>query len=59
MVQDKKTGYIVKDSQEMFRAIKSLGAIDPRECRQFIVDNFSSQTMVDSYETIYKKIIAA
>jgi hypothetical protein len=43
----------------MSRAIKGLGSIDPKSCRKFIEENFSSQTMVDSYEAIYKKIIAA
>jgi glycosyltransferase involved in cell wall biosynthesis len=57
VVQDKKTGYIVKDVKEILRAIKGLGAIDPHDCRQFIEGNFSSEAMVESYETIYKKII--
>lgn len=59
VVQDKKTGYVVKDAQEMFRAIKGLGVIDPHDCRQFVEENFSSEAMVDSYEAIYKKIIAS
>ncbi len=59
VIQDKKTGYIVKNSQEMLKALYDLGNIDPQDCRHFIENNFSSQTMVDSYESIYKKIIAS
>ncbi len=58
VVKDKKTGYIVKDSKEMLSALSTLNSINPQDCRNFIAENFSSLAMADSYEAIYKKIIA-
>lgn len=52
-----KTGYIVRDRDEMTTAVGQLDKIDRRACRARVEELFSVDKMVDSYEAAFKSII--
>jgi len=57
VVEDKKTGFIVKNVNEMVKAIKNIETIERRKCRERVEKYFSVEKMVDDYEKIYHKIL--
>jgi len=57
IIKDGKTGFIVKNVDEMAEAIKKIGMIDRRKCREKVEKCFSIEKMVDNYEKIIKKIL--
>ena len=57
VVEDKKTGFIVKSVNEMVKAIKNIETIERRKCRERVEKYFSVEKMVDDYEKIYYKIL--
>ncbi|MEK7658768.1 MAG: glycosyltransferase family 4 protein [Patescibacteria group bacterium] len=52
VIENKKTGFIVKNVSEMVEAIKRIDEIDRRKCREKVEKNFSVKKMVDEYEKI-------
>lgn len=52
VVRNGKTGFIVKNVQEMTEAIKKIGQIDRSECRKCVEQNFSKEKMISGYEKI-------
>lgn len=57
LVKDGVTGFIVKNEDEMKRAIKKIDTIDRTACRKWVTDRFTTEKMVDGYEGVYKKLI--
>ncbi|XOB41920.1 MAG: glycosyltransferase family 4 protein [Candidatus Nealsonbacteria bacterium] len=57
IVKNGKTGFIVKNANEMVKAIKKIDQIDRRECRKHVEKNFTIEKMVDEYEKVYYKIL--
>ena len=57
VIQNKKTGFIVKNVSEMAKAIKNIDLINRLDCRNLVKNKFSVEKMVDNYELIIKKII--
>ena len=57
IVQHNKTGFVVKDDQQMTEAIKNIPKINRLDCRKHIEDNFTIEKMVDNYERVYEKIL--
>ena len=57
VVKDGKTGFIVKNVNEMVKAIKKIDQIDRKECRRHIERNFTVEKMVDKYEKLYYRIL--
>jgi len=57
IIEDKKTGFIVKNVEEMARAIKKIGEIDRKKCRQRVEKYFTAEKMTDGYEKVYKKTL--
>ena len=57
VIKDKKTGFIVKNVNEMAEAIKNISQIDRRECRKHVQENFTVEKMVDEYEKLIKKLL--
>lgn len=43
--------------QGLADAVKKIGGIDRRSCRQYIEENFSVSRMVDNYEKVYAKLL--
>lgn len=56
IIVDKKTGFIVEDSEEAIEAIKKLKEIKRSDCRKHVENNFTTKRMVDEYEKIYRKL---
>jgi glycosyltransferase involved in cell wall biosynthesis len=52
-----KTGYVVKNYDEMLEAVKGIDEIKRKDCRQWVKEKFSLEKMLEDYENLYKKII--
>lgn len=57
IVEDGRSGYIVDSVAEMVEAVKKVHLLHSKDCRQHVLDNFTSELMVDGYEQVYKDII--
>lgn len=57
VVKDGETGFIVKNIDEMSKAIKKINQIDRKECRKWVEENFTVKKMVEKYEKIFRKIL--
>ena len=57
VVENKKTGFIVKNVKEMTKAIKNINTIDRKKCRERVEKYFTVKKMVDEYEKLIKKIL--
>lgn len=58
VVKDGETGFVVKNAEEMIKAIKKSGQIDRKKCRQLVEGNFTNERMVQEYEKIFYRILA-
>ena len=56
VIKNKKTGFIVKNTAGIVKAIKNIDKIDRKECRKYVEKNFTVEKMVDDYEKIIKKL---
>lgn len=57
VVKNGKTGYVVKNIDEMVKAIKKIDQIDRNECRKWVEEKFTIEKMVNDYEKIFLKIV--
>jgi glycosyltransferase involved in cell wall biosynthesis len=57
LVVDGETGYIVRDVDEMAKAVGRLGRLDPYRCRQHVEEHFAAPIMVQRYLGIYHRIL--
>ena len=60
LIVDGKTGFVVapeKGVDGLKEALRKIDQITPIDCRNHVVKNFSTQTMVDNYEKTYLEII--
>ena len=57
IIEEGKTGYVVKDVEEMALAVSKISSIDRAYCRSYALSNFSAKRMVDNYEALYQKLI--
>jgi glycosyltransferase involved in cell wall biosynthesis len=56
VIEDGKTGFLVNSADEAVRALERLSRIDRSECRERVRQCFSIETMVTSYERVYRTI---
>ena len=59
VIKNGKTGFVVKDIEEMIKAIKKIDQIKREDCRKWVEKRFSIGRMVDDYERIYREIIGS
>lgn len=59
LIEEGKTGFVVKDADEMAEAVKKIDFIDRAYCREYSLKNFSASKMASEYEAFYKKLLAA
>jgi glycosyltransferase involved in cell wall biosynthesis len=59
VIDDGKTGFIVRDESELPDAIRACGSLDPEECRSAARERFSSERMVKDYLASYRQILEA
>lgn len=57
IIQDGKTGFVVRTLEEMINAVQNTGSISRQYCRDYARENFNHQLMADGYEKIYKEIL--
>jgi glycosyltransferase involved in cell wall biosynthesis len=57
IVRNGVTGFVVKDLEEMMKAMRSVDKLDHLECRRDAERRFSSRTMAERYEKLYKELI--
>lgn len=58
IVENGKTGFIVKDLKQMAKAVKNIELIDRHNCRLSVEEKFSFETMVDNYEKEFIKLVS-
>ncbi|MBU0708706.1 glycosyltransferase family 4 protein [Patescibacteria group bacterium] len=59
IVVDGKTGYVVKDEKSMVSAVKKIGTINRRKCREWVEEKFSVERMASEYLGLYRKVLNA
>jgi glycosyltransferase involved in cell wall biosynthesis len=59
VVQDRVTGFIADDTEGMIDAVGRTGVWWPVRCREYAVEHFSSQRMVDDYLSLYRDLLGA
>jgi glycosyltransferase involved in cell wall biosynthesis len=58
IVDDGRTGFLVRDEEEMAARIGDVSAIDPTECRREALERFDVPRVVELYESAYRDAIA-
>ncbi len=53
VVDDGRTGFVCESVEAMVRAVSLLSQVSREACRRVAERRFSSQTMLDAYETLY------
>lgn len=56
IVENGRTGFLVRDSHEMAEAIRAADSIDPEVCRRTARERFSSRRMVTEYLRLYERL---
>jgi len=59
LVRDGLTGFLVRDADEAVAAIGRLSTIDRDACRRDATSRFSADRMVDEYERLIARVVAA
>ena len=54
VIEDGRSGIIVEDYRQMADALERADALDPLECRRYVVERFSPERMVDDYVRAYR-----
>ncbi|MEA3357638.1 MAG: glycosyltransferase [Patescibacteria group bacterium] len=57
IIDDGKTGFVVKDLQGMKQAMKKIDTIDREECRKLVKEKFTVKSMTAGYLRVYKKLL--
>lgn len=58
IIEDGKTGFIVKNINEMVKAIKKIDKIKREDCRMRVEKKFTIERMVSDYEKVYYQILS-
>jgi glycosyltransferase involved in cell wall biosynthesis len=58
IIENGKTGFIVRNTEEMADAIQRVDEIDPQTCRIAIMDRFSLGKMISGYFSVYTSLAA-
>jgi len=56
VIADGQTGFLVNNVQEAVESLRRLSEIDRGVCRKRVQECFSVETMVESYERVYRRI---
>jgi len=58
VIKNGKTGFVVKNIEEMVKAIKKIDKIKREDCRAWVEKKFTIEKMVENYEKTFYKILA-
>ena len=56
MIENGKTGFLVRDVEEMAAAIRRAESIDPNDCRRAASVQFRAERMIDRYLALYERL---
>lgn len=56
IIKDGKTGFLVKNLNQMVKKIKEIEKIDRKECRKLVEEKFTVEKMVENYEKTFYEI---
>jgi glycosyltransferase involved in cell wall biosynthesis len=59
IVEPGVNGFLVRDEDEMARAVDKAAGIDPMRCRQTAAERFAPDQVAAAYETVYRQAISA
>jgi len=57
IIKDGKTGFVVKNIEEMIEAMKKIDQIKRGDCRALVEEKFTIERMVNDYEKIFYQIV--
>jgi glycosyltransferase involved in cell wall biosynthesis len=57
IIPDGIAGFLVRDLDEAVNAVRRLGELDRRECRQHFEMNFTDERMARDYVKLYNQLI--
>lgn len=57
LIEDGKTGFLVKNIEEAVMAVKKIPEISRADCRSLAIIKFSVETMTKGYLQVYKKLL--
>jgi len=57
IVEHGRTGFLVRDVEEMAEAIGAAGALDPGACRRAARERFSAEGTVEAYLRLYRELV--
>ncbi len=57
IIENNKTGFIVKNIDEAITAIKKINEINRKDCRDSVQEKFTKEIMVNNYEKLYYELI--
>jgi len=57
VIKNGKTGFVVKNINEMIKAIKKIDQIKREDCRKWVEEKFTIERMVSDYEKVYYQIL--
>lgn len=58
IVEHEKTGFVIDTEKQFLAAIKKIGQIKRRDCRERVENRFSSAIMAKNYLRVYEKLTA-
>jgi glycosyltransferase involved in cell wall biosynthesis len=58
IVEDGRTGFLVRGAAEMAEAIRAAGSIEAEECRRAARERFDSRRTIENYLTLYETLAA-
>jgi glycosyltransferase involved in cell wall biosynthesis len=57
LIEDQKTGFLVNSTEEAVAAVAALKTIDRKNCRNWALEKFSKEKMVEDYLALYHQIM--
>lgn len=57
MVEQGKNGFYGNSIDELVEFTRKIGEIEPKDCREHVIQNFSVDEMVDGYTKLYEEVI--
>jgi glycosyltransferase involved in cell wall biosynthesis len=58
VIADGQVGFLCDSVEECIASVGKIAQIDRSDCRQYVRDRFSAQTMTSGYEAVYQKLVA-
>jgi glycosyltransferase involved in cell wall biosynthesis len=56
VVEEGVTGYLASREADLVRAVRAVGGLDRRACREHVARRFSVERMADRYEALYRRL---